>query len=89
MLKQLAKYAAVSRQIHRAVLIKENGILGALGKGAVSALKAHPIATPLAALSIAGGAAAAKGKYQQYKAGFDPQVQRMQMGQVPTPPGVQ
>jgi hypothetical protein len=70
-------------------LQKIAGVLGALGKAGVGMFKAAPVPTTVAALTLAGGAAAAKGKYKQYQAGFDPAVQRAQMGQAPVPPGVQ
>jgi hypothetical protein len=81
----LRKYAAISRQIHEAVLQKEGGVLGALGSMAMK----NPLSTLFAGASMVGGAAAAKGKYKQYKAGFDPRAQNAMLGQAPTPPGAQ
>lgn len=92
MRERLAKFASTSRMLHRAVLIKEGGLLSALGsvgKGAFSLAKSFPKTTATVGLTAALGAGSAVGKYRQYKAGFDPQVQKATMGQAPVPPGAQ
>jgi hypothetical protein len=88
---QLTKYASTSRMLLRAVLIKEGGLFGALGsigKGAFNLAKSFPKSTATLGITAAMGGPAAVGKYRQYKAGFDPQAQKVMMGQAPVPPGV-
>ena len=55
--------------------------------GALGLLARNPGKTAVGALTTATGVPAAAGKTQQYKAGFNPQVQQAVMGQPPVPPG--
>ena len=82
MREALSKFASISRHLRQAVLNKEAGVLGALGKAVIN----NPVSAPLAAMGVVGGAGEAKGKFKQYKAGFDPKVQQA-TGQAPVPPG--
>jgi ABC-type thiamin/hydroxymethylpyrimidine transport system permease subunit len=93
-LAQLSKYASASSHLRELALEKRAGLLGAAAKGAWGVgkgLGALAMRKPGATLGVGLGAGlgvvGAKGKYDQYKAGFNPEVQKSMMGQPPTPPG--
>ena len=81
----LAKLAHRSAQLRQAA-IKEAGLVGAIGSAAKS-LGGYAIENPgkalFGSLAVAGGVSGAKGKYKQYKAGFDPAVQQAMLGNPP------
>lgn len=58
--------------------------LGRVALGVGTAAAKNPMKT----MALASGGAAAVGKAKQYRAGFDPNVQRAQEGPPPRPPGV-
>ncbi len=74
----------VTREAFLDELEKIAGVLGAL---ATTALKS-PFQTAGVAAQAIGGVAGSKGKYKQFKTGFDPQVQNAMLGQTPIPPSV-
>jgi hypothetical protein len=95
---RLAKLAARSAQLREAV-VEKRAFVASLAKGIGSlGLKAgklvgkqaikNPVGTATTALVGYAGVQGARGKYKQYKAGFDPTVQKAMLGQPPTPPGV-
>jgi hypothetical protein len=63
------------------------GIAKGVGRLAFGAGKAA-VTNPMKTMALASGGAAAVGKAKQYRAGFDPNVQRAQEGPPPRPPGV-
>jgi hypothetical protein len=65
------------------VLLKQAGLLGAVGKAAIKS----PLTSAMTGVGVVGGAKASKGKYDQNKAGFDPAVNQMMLGLPPQPPG--
>ena len=87
MLHQLAKYASASSVLRQCALEKRAGLLGAAVKTVGGAAIKHPLQTAGAALGVGAGASGAKGKFRQYKSGFDPSVHQAMLGQPPTPPG--
>ena len=69
------------------------GLMAATGRGVMKA-GTYAAKNPgsaammgLGAMGTVAGVKGAVGKYQQNKAGFDPEVQKMMLGQPPTPPG--
>ena len=84
---RLAKLAHRSSQLRDLALQKSAGIVGAAVKGIGSAAVKNPLGVGFGALGAVEGAKGAKGKFQEYKAGFDPDVQSYTLGQVPQPPG--
>lgn len=87
MLRQLAKYASAGARLRELALEKRAGLLGAAVKTIGGAAIKNPLQTAGVAMGVGAGASGAKGKYQQYKAGFDPAVQQSMLGQPPKPPG--
>lgn len=73
MLSDLAKLAARSEQLRQAVIDKEAGVLGSVAKAAIN----HPAV----AASVAAGGVSGVGKKREFKAGFDPEVQKLQLGE--------
>jgi hypothetical protein len=87
MLNRLTKLAARSAQLRNAALLKQAGILGSVAKGVGQWAVNNPGKALFGAMGTAGAATATKGKYRQFKSGFDPAVQQVMMGNVPMPPG--
>lgn len=86
MLDRLVKLAARTAQLREAA-IKEAGLIGAVAsaaKGVGSWAMNNPGKALFGGLTSAGGVSQAKGKYKQYKAGFDPAVQQAMLGTPPT-----
>lgn len=89
MLSHLAKLAARSAQLREAST-KEAGLVGAVASAA-KGLGSWAVNSPgkallggLGAMSAVSGVGQAKGKYKQFKAGFDPAVQQAMLGAPPT-----
>lgn len=87
MLEHLAKLASRSAQLRNAALTKQSSILGSVAGGAGRWALNNPGKALFGTLAVSGGASAMKGKYKQFKSGFDPAVQQVMMGQAPNPPG--
>lgn len=84
MLKKLARLAQVS------AALRKEAFLGSAVKGVGKWMMKSPgnaLTGGLAAMGTGFGIVGAKGKFKQYKAGFDPEVQKVMMGQAPSPPG--
>ena len=81
---RLAKLAAVSRQLNAG--IQKEAVLGLVG-GALRAAGALAKKYPAGALTAGVGTLGAAGTYRQHKAGFDPEVQKARLGDIPVPPG--
>jgi hypothetical protein len=73
----------MSAALRAASIKKEAGLLRIIGNYAIN----HPLKAGLGAVGTAGAATASKGKYRQYKAGFEPENQAMMQGPVPTSQG--
>lgn len=87
MLRELTKYATASAHLREMALEKRAGLLGSAVKTIGGAAIKSPLQSAGVALGVGTGVTGAKGKYQQYKAGFDPAVQQSMLGQPPKPPG--
>lgn len=81
-MRKLAELAKTSSAL-RAGVLKQAGLLSAAGRFALK----NPLTTALTGAGVVGGGKAAKGKYDQHKAGFDPAVNQMMLGLPPQPPG--
>lgn len=80
MLARLAKLADTSRSLSRAVE-KRAGLLG----GAARLALKHPGKTLAAGMTGTAAVVGGRGKYREFKTGFDPVVQQQMLGMPPTP----
>ncbi len=88
MLDRLQKLAARSAQLRNAAFSKQAGLLGSAASGVSRWATNNPGKALFGAMGVAGSAAEGKGKYKQFKTGFDPTVQKAMLGQAPNPPGM-
>lgn len=79
---RLAKLAATSRRLQAGIKVA-----GVLADAAFRTAFKHPVGTAAVVGGTVLGGMGAKGTYRQAKAGFDPKVQQIMMGDTPTPPG--
>lgn len=84
MLARLAKLAQVGRALDKRAGVLGRLVSAPLKAGGKLALK-HPGMTAAAGLTGASAAIGSKGKYNEFKTGFDPAVQKQMLGLPPIP----